>query len=47
LCVIYSNDMIAMWTHGADVGERPVIRFIRENFRPVTEGRGNVLMVRR
>jgi hypothetical protein len=47
LCVIYSEDMIAMWTHHADVSGRPIIRFIHENFRPVAESRGNVLMVRR
>ena len=47
LCVMYSNDMIAMWTHRADISQRPMIRYIRENFRPVVEGRGNVLMVRR
>jgi len=47
LCVMYSNDMIAMWTHRADISQRPMIRYIRENFRQAVEGRGNVLMVRR
>jgi hypothetical protein len=47
LCVIYSKDMIAMWTHHADVSGRPIIRFIQQNFRPVGESRGNVLMLRR
>ena len=36
-----------LWTHRADVSGRPLIRFVQENFRPVAEGRGNVLMVRR
>ena len=40
-------EQIAMWTHDADVSVRPVIKYIRENFRPVAKGRGNVLMVRR
>jgi hypothetical protein len=47
LCVIYNKEMVDMWTHGKDVSSKPLIRFIRENFRPDVEGRGNVLMVRR
>jgi hypothetical protein len=47
LCVVINEDMIAMWTHGADVSGRPLIRYFRENLRPVAEGRGNVLLVRR
>ncbi len=47
ICVIYNSEMIAMWTHDSDVSGRPAIRYVRENFRPVAEGRGNVLMVRR
>jgi hypothetical protein len=47
MCVMYNAEQTAMWTHNADVSARPVIKYIRENFRPVAEGRGNVLMVRR
>jgi len=47
VCVIYNQDIIAMWTHDADVTGRPVIRFIHENFKPVAASRGNALMVRR
>jgi hypothetical protein len=45
-CAIYNAEQIAMWNHDADVSARPLIRYIRENFRPVAEGRGNVLMMR-
>jgi hypothetical protein len=46
-CVMYNAEQIAMWTHDADVSARPVIHYVRENFRAEAEGRGNVLMVRR
>jgi hypothetical protein len=44
---LYNPEMIAMWTHGADVSGCPTIRYMQENLRPAAEGRGNFLMVRR
>jgi hypothetical protein len=47
VCVMYNAEQLAMWTHDADVSARPLIRYIRENFRTVAQGRGNDLMTRR
>jgi hypothetical protein len=47
VCVLYNAEQLAMWNHDADLSARPAVRYIRENFRPAVEGRGNVLMVRR
>jgi hypothetical protein len=45
-CVIHSKEMMDMWTHGADIESRPAIRFFRQNFHPVAEGRASVLLLR-
>ena len=47
VCVLYNAEQLAMWNHDADLSARPAVRYIRENFQPAAEGRGNVLMVRR
>jgi hypothetical protein len=45
-CVVYQEDVVDSWTHGADVSGKPLVRFIRENFQTVLEGSGYCLMMR-
>ncbi|MEO8368100.1 MAG: hypothetical protein ABI806_02720 [Candidatus Solibacter sp.] len=46
LCFIYNEEVIHFWAHTHDVGDRPVIRYMRQNFRPVLQRGANVLMER-
>ena len=43
-CVLYNQSIIDLWTLGADVSSRPLIKFIRENFQVVFEASGYRLM---
>jgi len=46
-CIIYNPEMVAFWTHNADVSARPIIQYMKQDFRPVLESGGNQLMVSR
>jgi hypothetical protein len=39
-CVLYNQTLIDFWTRGADASSRPLITFIRENFKVVFEESG-------
>lgn len=43
-CVLYNQSLIDFWTRGMDASSRPLIRFIRENFKVVYEASGYRLM---
>ena len=45
-CVVYQQDLVDSWTHGTDISRKPLVRFIRENFRTVFEGSGYCLKSR-
>ncbi len=45
-CVVYQQDVVDAWTHGTDVSRKPLVRYIRENFRTVFEGNGYCLKSR-
>jgi len=46
LCFIYNEEIVYFWSHTHDVGDRPVIRYLRQNFRTVLQHGANLLMVR-
>jgi hypothetical protein len=46
-CVVYQRDAADLWSFGADVSHKPLVRFIDENFHTVIEGYGYRLMMRR
>lgn len=43
-CVLYNQALIDFWTRGADASSRPLIRFIKENFKVVFQASGYSLM---
>jgi hypothetical protein len=46
-CVVYQQEVVDLWTKGIDVSQKPLVRFIRENFYTVLEGQGYRLLLRR
>jgi len=46
VCIIYNKRAMDFWIHGADVKNRPVIRFMDLKFRGVLESGDNRLLVR-
>lgn len=45
-CVIYNPRIVKVWTRGREPAARPLVRFIRDNFRTEFEIRGYQFMVR-
>lgn len=43
-CVLYNQSIIDFWTHGADVSARPLIRYMKHNFKVVYENSGYQFM---
>src|SRR5262245_54828327 len=47
VCVIYNDHALTIWTLGKDITSKPMMRFIREDFRTTFEAENYKLMVPR
>src|SRR5262249_49013585 len=46
VCVIYNQDNVILFASGKDISSKPMMRFIKEDFRTTCESRGYNFMVR-
>lgn len=46
-CVVYQQRVVDLWTRGSNVSGKPLVRFIRDNFRTVYESNGYRLLMRK
>jgi len=46
-CVVYQQQVVDLWTGGSNVSGKPMVRFIRDNFRTVYESNGYRLLMRK
>jgi hypothetical protein len=46
-CVVYQQKVVDLWTRGSNVSDKPMVRFIRDNFHTVYASNGYRLLMRK